>query len=72
MGLDDLIQLTFYGQGVGVILGSAVGSMTADILGRRRLLYIALTGMLTMQCLLAVSISWVMFIFMRTLAVAFA
>ncbi|KAH9502275.1 hypothetical protein Btru_073312 [Bulinus truncatus] len=72
MSLDDLVQLTFYGQGIGVIVGSTVGGMVADMLGRRRLLYFTLTGMLTMHCLLAVSISWVMFIFLRILAVAFA
>ncbi|BFZ03121.1 hypothetical protein BsWGS_06160 [Bradybaena similaris] len=55
-----------------MILGALAGSMMADIYGRRRLLYISLAGMLTLHCLTALSISWIMFVFVRMVTVGCA
>lgn len=69
---DDLERVTSYAQSTGLILGALVGSMMADIFGRRRLLYVSLAGMLALHCLVALSISWIMFIFLRIITVGCA
>ncbi|GFO44626.1 solute carrier family 22 member 7 [Plakobranchus ocellatus] len=55
-----------------MIVGAGLGSMVADMYGRRRLLFTSLAAMLTLHCLVAVSISWLMFVVLRALAVGFA
>ncbi|XP_005094938.3 solute carrier family 22 member 4 [Aplysia californica] len=72
LGIRELHQLLSYTQGAGVIIGAGLGSMVADIYGRRRILYTSLSVMLVFHCLVALSISWVMFIFLRVVAAASA
>ncbi|BFZ17520.1 hypothetical protein BsWGS_20559 [Bradybaena similaris] len=66
--IEQIINITSYAQAAGVILGTLAGSMMADMFGRRRLLYMSLAAMLVLQCFVALSVSWVMFLVVRTMA----